>query len=100
MKKLKVNLMMVLALVIGAIAMSFKVVNLNAESDTVWFEMNAAGTQVTSTQIENPDELCHNQDEPNCAREYLLSDTEPAPEGGIRVKASKVNDFIDFRGKN
>lgn len=69
-------------------------------SSTYWFLMDDSGTHVTSTQVSNPDNLCPDQlTEPDCAREYLESQTEVI--SGIRsVKSSEVNNFIDYRSKD
>lgn len=66
---------------------------------TYWFLMDASGTQVTTTQSSDVDLDCSNKDiEPDCARQYLESQTEII--GGVRhVKASEVNNFIDYRSK-
>lgn len=67
---------------------------------TYWFQMDASGTSVTTNQLSNPDNLCPNQlEEPDCARQYNESQTEIV--GGIRqVKASEVDNFIDYRSKD
>ena len=66
---------------------------------TYWFLMDASGTQVTTNQSSDVDLDCPEQlTEPDCARQYLESQTEII--GGVRhVKASEVNNFIDYRSK-
>lgn len=69
-------------------------------SSTYWFQMDESGTSVTTTQLSNPDELCPDQlTEPDCARQFSESQTEII--GGVRhVKASEVDNFIDYRSKD
>jgi hypothetical protein len=74
--------------------------NTKATTSSYWFLMDASGTSVTTTQVSNPDNLCPEQlDEPDCAREYSESQTEII--SGVRhVKASEVDNFIDYRSKD
>lgn len=74
--------------------------NTEATSTTYWFQMDESGTSVTTTQLSNPDDLCPDQlTEPDCARQYSESQTEII--GGVRsVKASEVDNYIDFRSKD
>lgn len=71
-----------------------------ATSSSYWFLMDASGTSVTTNQVSNPDDLCPDKlSQPDCAREYTSSQTELI--GGVRhVKASEVNNFIDYRSKD
>ncbi len=75
--------------------------NSKAESSsTYWFLMDASGKSVTTTQVSSPDDLCPEKlEDPDCAREYNESQTEII--GGVRqVKASEVDNHIDFRSKD
>lgn len=99
MKKLKLNLFMVVAVAIAAVTMSFKMAEKSHLQDEHWFLMNSAGTALTNTQVDDPDALCPTALTPNCARAYDISQTEPAPGGGIRVKSSEIANYSDFRGK-
>lgn len=74
--------------------------NAKATSSSYWFLMDASGTSVTTNQVSNPDDLCPDKlSQPDCAREYTSSQTELI--GGVRhVKASEVNNFIDYRSKD
>jgi len=74
--------------------------NTETTSTTYWFLMDASGTSVTTSQVSNPDDLCPDQlSEPDCSRQYSESQTEVI--GGVRhVKASEVDNFIDYRSKD
>jgi len=74
--------------------------NSESSSSSYWFLMDASGTSVTTTQVSDPDNLCPDQlVEPDCARLYSESQTEII--SGVRsVKASEVDNHIDFRSKN
>ena len=69
-------------------------------SSSYWFLMDESGTSVTTTQVSDPASLCSDQlIEPDCARAYSESQTEIV--NGVRtVKASEVDNPIDFRSKN
>ena len=72
----------------------------HTEPSTYWFLMDESGTSVTTTQVSDPASLCSDQlIEPDCARQYSESQTEIV--NGVRtVKASEVDNPIDFRSKN
>ncbi len=73
----------------------------NPESETsYWFLMDESGSSVTTTQVSDPDPYCPDQlINPDCARLYSESQTEII--NGVRtVKASEVDNPIDFRSKN
>ncbi len=72
----------------------------NIQNDELWFLMNPAGTALTETQIDDPDAVCQHASSANCARAYDISQTEPKPGGGIRVKSTEVENYSDSRGKN
>ncbi|WP_185210797.1 hypothetical protein [Sphingobacterium mizutaii] len=101
MKQLKVNLLMITALAIGAVTMSFKM--FDKPSSTVaakyWFQMNAAGTTPLQGPITNVDDLCPNQlEQPDCAR--LYDETQTTGTGSSRtVKPAEINNHEDFRSK-
>ena len=69
-------------------------------SASYWFLMDDSGTSVTTNQVSNPESLCSDQlIEPDCARLYSDSQTEII--SGVRhVKASEVDNFIDYRSKD
>ena len=94
--------LVIVALVMVLTASAFVITNTsNTESQsTYWFLMDESGSSVTSTQVANPDDLCPSKlEEPDCARKYTESQTEII--GGVRqVKASEVNNHIDFRSKD
>ncbi|WP_159522987.1 hypothetical protein [Sunxiuqinia indica] len=94
--------LVIVAVVMVLTASAFVITNTsNTESQsTYWFLMDASGSSVTSTQVSNPDNLCPDKlEDPDCAREYTESQTEII--GGVRqVKASEVNNHIDFRSKD
>lgn len=71
-----------------------------ATTSSYWFLMDASGTSVTTNQVSDPGDLCPDKlSSPDCAREYSESQTEII--GGVRhVKASEVNNFIDYRSKD
>ncbi len=103
MKKIKISIFAVLAIVMGIAASAFTKANTNtipkSTETTYWFLMDATGQQVTTTQVSDPTPLCPKKIQPDCAREYNESQTEVV--GGVRqVKASQVNAEIDFRSKN
>ena len=94
--------LLIVAVIMVLTASAFVIANKsNSESSSsYWFLMDASGTSVTTTQVSNPDNLCPEQlDEPDCAREYSESQTEII--SGVRhVKASEVDNFIDYRSKD
>jgi len=103
MKKIKISIFAVLAIVMGIAASAFTEANTNVHPKTTettyWFLMDATGQQVTTTQVSDPTPLCPKKIQPDCARKYNESQTEVV--GGVRqVKASQVNAEIDFRTKN
>lgn len=94
----------ILAAIVGVAASAFTVVSKNTNEHskaetTYWFEMAPDGTTVTTTQVSDPNSICPNQlTKPDCLREYNESQTEIV--NGIRqVKASEVENEIDFRSK-
>lgn len=101
MKKLKVNFLLIAALAIGAITMSFKMVeNPSASQETqYWFEMDAAGTTPLVGPVDDIDEICPTQDVlPNCARLYNESQTTGT--GSSRtVITGQIDHEQDFRTK-
>ncbi len=94
--------LVLIAVVMVLTASAFVISNKsNAESSsTYWFLMDASGTSVTTTQVSSPDDLCPDKlEDPDCAREYSESQTEVI--AGVRsVKASEINNHIDFRSKD
>ena len=94
--------LVIVAVIMVLTASAFVIANQsNSESSTTyWFLMDESGTSVTTTQVSNPDELCPDQlTEPDCARLYSESQTEVI--SGVRsVKASEVDNFIDYRSKD
>lgn len=102
MKKFKISMFALIAIVMGIAASAFTVVHTNVRpkaENTYWFLMDASGTQVTTTQVTDPSTLCPAKIAPDCAREYDESQTEIV--GGVRqVKSSQVNSEIDFRSKD
>lgn len=101
MKKLKMNLVLVAALTIGAVTMSFKMAD--TPSATVgtkyWFKMDAAGTTPLQGPINNVDALCPDQlEKPDCARLYDESQTSGT--GSSRtVITGEIDHQEDFRSK-
>jgi len=67
---------------------------------TYWFLMDESGEHLTNISSENAPSSCPDQlDEPDCARQYLESQTEIV--GGVRqVKSAEVDNFIDYRSKD
>ncbi|MDE3184847.1 MAG: hypothetical protein KGM16_15660 [Bacteroidota bacterium] len=103
MKKIKMSIFAVIAIVMGIAASAFTEANTKAlpktTETTYWFLMDASGTNVTTTQVSDPSTLCPAKILPDCAREYNESQTEIV--GGVRqVKSSQVNAEIDFRSKD
>jgi hypothetical protein len=100
MKKIKVSIFAVIAIVMGIAASAFTAPRSGSASGaetTYWFAMDAAGTHVTTTQLSNPGALCPNQGS-DCAREYNESQTIVV--AGVRqVKAGQENLQIDSKGK-
>lgn len=94
--------LILIAVVMVLAASAFVISNKsNSESSTTyWFLMDESGTSVTTTQVSNPDDLCPEKlEDPDCAREYTESQTEVI--AGVRsVKASEVDNHIDFRSKD
>ena len=94
--------LVIVAVVMVLTASAFVITNTSdtESQSTYWFLMDASGSSVTSTQVSNPDNLCPDKlEDPDCAREYSESQTEII--GGMRqVKASEVNNHIDFRSKD
>lgn len=94
--------LIIVAAIIVAAASAFVIAGDNhpVSSSTYWFLMDETGTSVTSMQVSSPESLCPDKlDEPNCAREYLESQTEII--NGVRsVKASEVDNYIDYRSKD
>lgn len=102
MKRIKVSIFAVIAILMGIAASAFTVPHSNVlpktSETTYWFLMDANG-HVTTTQVTNPSTLCPKKILPDCAREYNESQTEIV--GGVRqVKAIEENAEIDFRSKN
>ena len=90
------------AVVMVLTASAFVVVN-NSSSQppsTYWFLMDESGEHLTNISSENPPSSCPDQlDEPDCARQYLESQTEIV--AGVRqVKSSEVDNFIGYRSKD
>lgn len=102
MKKIKVSIFAVIAIIMGIAASAFTAPHTSslptAPETTYWFLMDANG-HVTTTQVSDPSTLCPKRILPDCAREYNDSQTEIV--GGVRqVKAGQENAEIDFRSKN
>ncbi|MGV8092837.1 MAG: hypothetical protein AB2L24_13350 [Mangrovibacterium sp.] len=98
---MKKYIIAVIAVVMVVIASAFMTGKSNSMQETTyWFLMDEAGTSVTTTQIEDPDELCPDKlEDPDCARLYNESQTEIVL--GIRtVKTSEIGSYQDFRSKN
>jgi hypothetical protein len=97
---MKKYIVAVIAVVMVVIASAFMTGKSNSMQETTyWFLMDEPGTSVTTTQIEDPDELCPlTLEEPDCARQYNESQTEVIDD--IRkVKDSEVENYIDYRSR-
>lgn len=100
-KNMKKYAFLVVAAILVVTASAFVIASQShTESSTYWFLMDESGTSVTTTQVSDPASLCSDQlIEPDCARQYSESQTEIV--NGVRtVKASEVDNPIDFRSKN
>ena len=97
MKKYIIGMIaMIMIIVASAFTMAGKTVPVKTET-TYWFEMDALGTHVTSTQVSDPVSLCPNAGD-DCARKYNESQTEIV--GTVRqVKSGQENLQIASRGK-
>ncbi|RKD90844.1 hypothetical protein [Mangrovibacterium diazotrophicum] len=67
---------------------------------TYWFLMDESGENLTNISSQSQPSSCTERlDEPDCARQYLESQTEIV--GGIRqVKSAEVDNFIDYLSKD
>lgn len=94
--------LVIVAVIMVLTASAFVIANKsNTESSSsYWFLMDASGTSVSTNQVSDPDNLCPDKlDEPDCARQYSESQTEFI--SGVRsVKASEVDNHIDYRSKD
>lgn len=102
LENMKKYAFLIVAAIIIVAASAFVIASQStAESETsYWFLMDESGTSVTTTQLSDPDTHCPSQIlEPDCARLYSESQTEII--NGVRsVKASEVDNYIDFRSKD
>jgi len=100
MKNLKIAVFAVIAIVMGIAASAFSgppSSDVSMVENTYWFQMDASGTHVTTTQLSDPLTVCPNLGD-DCARKYTESQTIVV--SGVRkVKAGQENLEIDSRGK-